>query len=108
MENQFLNLEKRLTALERGTTYIPTVEEHPTELNFVEASVPPALDLEQINEAIILLEATYRDRGIDVDNHYGLQKLFNDEAFRKEIIKKVDENYKITYQNMMKMEQQRK
>ena len=63
--------------------------------------------VDQIEEAILLLEATYIERGIDVANHYGLHKLFNDASFRKDIIKQVDENYKITYQKMMRMEEQR-
>ena len=98
-------MEKRLAALESGTVYTPAPEALP--FKFIEASVPPTLDIAQIEEAILLLEETYRERGIDVNNHYGLQKLFNDESYRKKIIKQVDENYKITYQNIMKMEEQR-
>ena len=108
LEDKFLTLEKRLEALENGTTYTPV--EHKTEMNhfeFVEASLPPALDLEQIEEAIVLLEDTYKARGIDVENHLGLKKLFNDENFRKDIISKVDENYKSNYQNLMRLEAKR-
>jgi hypothetical protein len=108
LENDFLSLEKRLAALESGTVYTP--KEAVADLShfeYMEASVPPALDKEQINEAIQLLEGTYRNRGIDVDNHLGLNKLFNDAAFRNEIINKVEENYIITYQNVMKLESKR-
>ncbi len=106
LEKDFLTLEKRLAALESGTVYTPETEA--SKQDFIAASVPPALDIAQIEEAILLLETTYRERGIDVDNHLGLQKLFNDQNFRKEIIRQVDENYKQTYQNIVKMEAQRK
>lgn len=106
LEKDFLTLEKRLAALESGTVYTPETEA--SKQDFIAASVPPALDIAQIEEAILLLETTYRVRGIDVDNHLGLQKLFNDQNFRKEIIRQVDENYKQTYQNIVKMEAQRK
>lgn len=106
LEKDFSALEKRLAALESGTVYTPPISEK-YQFDVVAASVPPALDIAQIEEAILLLEATYRERGIDVAGHPGLQKLFNDASFRNGIIKQVDENYKTTYQNMMKMEEQR-
>lgn len=48
------------------------------------------------------------NRGICIpSNHPGLKKLFHDQAFRQEIIQKVQENYLTTRSSIMKMEARR-
>ncbi len=105
LERDFASLEQRLAALEAGTPVnAPAPAPVWTNAEYIDASLPVELDIAQINEAIVLLEDTYRAKGIDVDNHLGLKKLFSDEAFRMDIILKVQENYQNTRSNILKME----
>ncbi len=111
LENSFAAMEQRMAALESGKPYTPVMAAEPTivqtKLEYMEASVPVGIDVAQVEEAILLLEDTYRTKGIDVENHPGLSKLFHDQAFRQEIIQKVQENYLTTRASIMKMEAQR-
>ena len=43
----------------------------------------------------------YDKLGMDVRKHPGLYRLFNDEAFKQSVIKTTQENYRITYQQVM-------
>ncbi|MBX2928055.1 MAG: hypothetical protein KF852_09490 [Saprospiraceae bacterium] len=110
LERDFASLEQRLAALESGKPY-PAAAQTPmpvlSNTEFIDASLPVGLDVAQIEEAIVLLEDTYRARGIDVDNHAGLKKLFNDSAYRKEIIQNVQDNYQVTRSNFLQMEKRR-
>lgn len=47
---------------------------------------------ELVEKALMDLKDTYRAKGMDINKHAGLKKLFNDEAYRKEIIRRVIEN----------------
>jgi hypothetical protein len=110
LERNFASLEQRLAALESGRPYqAPTAAPAPVMSNteFMDASLPVVLDVAQIEEAIVLLQDTYRARGIDVDNHAGLKKLFSDSAYRKEIIQHVQDNYQVTRSNLLQMEARR-
>jgi len=115
LERSFANMEERMAALESGKPYTPAapaIENAPvlaqSNLKYIEASVPVSFDAAQVEEAILLLEDVYRSRGIDVDNHAGLKKLFQDQAYRQEIIQKVQDNYLSTRNSIMKMEAARK
>ncbi len=108
LERNFAALEQRLAALESGKLQVsPAAQQAVAHAPFMDASLPVALDEAQINDAIVLLEDTYRARGIDVDKHTGLSKLFRDETFRKDIIRQVQDNYQVTRANMLKLEKGR-
>lgn len=121
LENKFKTLEQRLLALENGTDYTPsevTVEipaikaETPTEKIMTRheafaSYMPPELSDEIMEEAMLYLENEYKALGINYENHPGLKKLFTDADYKAEIIKKTQENYKRTYQNLKKIEAQR-
>lgn len=108
LESSFAAMEQRMAALESGKPFTPVMAAEPaiaqTRLEYIEASVPAGFDVAQVEEAILLLEDTYRTKGIDVENHPGLKKLFHDPAFRQEIIRQVQENYLTTRSSIMKME----
>ncbi|MEN8121222.1 MAG: hypothetical protein ABFS35_12780 [Bacteroidota bacterium] len=108
LEKSFASLEKRLAKLESGSS-LPEgkiITKKPVNnllISSHEEPLPEELDVGLINDAILNLEDTYRAKGIDIDSHPGLKKLFNDEKFRLNIIKKVNENYKIGRRNFLKM-----
>ncbi len=108
LEKSFASLEQRLAALESGKPYAsttaPVVTTQPA---FVEASLPVTFDAAQVEEAILLLEDTYRVRGMTVDNNPGLKMLFEDHAFRQEVIRQVQENYANTRNSILNMEMRR-
>ena len=109
LKENFNKLEQRLAALESGQPYAPaTPNAAPANTDFVEASLPAGFDAAQVEAAILLLEATYAARGIDVENHAGLKKLFQDQAFRQDVIQRVQQNYLTTRSNLIKMEAGRK
>jgi len=98
-----------LAALESGKPAMPSEAPVTTQqAGFVEASLPVAFDAAQVEEAILLLQDTYRAKGLNVENHPGLKQLFGDQTFRQEVIRKVQENYLNTRNNILKMEMQRR
>jgi hypothetical protein len=106
VKNDFAALIRRLDALESGSRVQP-VEPQPNHAEYIAASVPANLDAALIEEAILLLEDTYRAKGLDVENHAGLKKLFRDADYRKDIIRSVQENYAATRSNILLMEARR-
>ncbi|MCO6459901.1 MAG: hypothetical protein J5I59_00735 [Saprospiraceae bacterium] len=113
MENKFNSLEKRIAALEAGKSIAqpetPTVElkgndaqpNNLTREQMAFANMPPELDDQVMKDAMSYLKYQYDALGLDVKKHPGLYRLFTDEAFRQEMIKKTQANYKITYQKVM-------
>ncbi len=106
LERDFASLEQRLAALESGSPIAPSVPKQPS-VDHIAAAIPQAFDAAQVEEAILLLEETYRTRGMDVNNHAGLKKLFRDHVYRQDIIRRVQDNYAITLDNILKMEARR-
>ncbi len=107
LKNDFGALGQRLSALESGKPIVPAPAPQPQHDNFVAASVPPAIDAARVEEAILLLENTYRARGIDIENHAGLRRLFRDASYRQDIIRNVQDNFQITRANILQMEARR-
>ncbi len=108
LEKAFVSLEQRLAALESGKPYAPAMPPAmPVETGIAQASLPVAFDATQVEEAILLLEDTYRARGVNIEQHPGLKKLFGDQTFRQEVIRKVQENYLFTRNAILKMETMR-
>ncbi len=113
-ERNFASMERRLAALESGKTYTDDVtavvvapQAVPSNVEFMDAGIPQTIDGARVEEAILLLEDVYRAKGIDVDNHAGLKKLFHDQAYRQEIIRNVQDNFLATRNSIMKMEARR-
>ncbi len=109
MKNDFATLIRRIEVLESGQPVSPApIAPQVSAAEYLAASIPTAFDAAQVEEAILLLEDTYRSRGIEPDKHAGLKKLFSDDAFRKEVIRQVQENYQGTRANILKMEGSRR
>jgi hypothetical protein len=109
LRNDFSSLNQRLAALESGKPMAPPAAE-PQPLShsaYIEGSMPVGIDAAQVEEAIMLLQDTYRARGYDINQHAGLYKLFNDQAYRREIIRNVQENYAKTRLQILEMERRR-
>lgn len=108
LETAFASLEQRLAALESGKPYTQApAPAMPLETGIAQASLPVAFDATQVEEAILLLEDNYRARGMNIEQHPGLKKLFGDQTFRQEVIRKVQENYLVTRNAILKMEAKR-
>lgn len=115
MENRFTVLEARLLALENGTAIASTeVSEDAASIKKVDlpkkeisrseiisSYMPAELSDDVMREAIIYLENEYRTNGINIEEHPGLNRLFNDDAYQAEIIKKTQETYKTSRQNLL-------
>ena len=98
-EQRLTNLEARLIALETGTEYVPNipVKVQKTRAEFMAESMPAELSDEIMQEAIVYLKERYVANGIDYTKRPVLNKLFTDNAFQSEIIKKTQETYKANY-----------
>ena len=110
LENKLQNLEARLIAIENGTKYTPNVpaiaspkqNAQPSRYDLIVASMPSELSDEIMDEAFNLIRERFNDQGIAIEDHAGLNKLFNDQSYKAEIIQKVKEDYKISYQSILK------
>jgi hypothetical protein len=113
-EKKMNEMERRLTALEKGTEYTPGKEVEEAQAN-IPAAVsekemsreeilasqwPSELSDEVMKDAIFYLESEYNRRGFDIASHPGLQRLFTDMDFQADVIKRAKETYKSTYQNI--------
>jgi glutathione peroxidase-family protein len=67
----------------------------------IASNVPAELSDEVMDSALQYLEKSFKDRGLILKDHPGLNRLFTDAAYQAEIIKKTQENYKISYQNIL-------
>ena len=113
-EKRIASIEDRLLALEKGSdlnsqdensdAVSPVAENNVPALSREQmafANMPSELSDEVMLEAMQYIEKQYTANGLDLKKHAGLNKLFNDGAFREEIFKKTQANYKATYQNVM-------
>jgi hypothetical protein len=112
LETKYASLEQRLLALESGkttapeakqavpTTSVSVAENTLTRNERLAASMPSELSDEVMEEAMATLENTYKTQGINIQQHPGLNRLFNDAAFRAEVIRNAQEKYRLTYQTM--------
>jgi len=107
MEQKFETLDARFSALENGEEYKPVVSVVPSKklskYEIAVANMPAELNDDVMEEALLLIEDRYRERGIDIASHPGLDKLLNDSAFRAEIILKTKASYKATYQSYLQI-----
>ncbi len=115
LENKLNSFERRFLALENGTVYTPneviaevsSVEKVMTRHEVFASYMPSELSAEVMEEAMLYLENEYKALGINFEDHPGLNRLFTDAAYKAEIIKKTQDNYKKTYQNFKEIEAQR-
>ena len=107
LENKFNALEKRITALENldevSPTGLTTQESKMSRHEIALANMPSELNDEIMEEAILYLENEYKDKGVNIEAHPGLNKLFTDANYRAKIIKETQEKYKMTYKNYLKI-----
>lgn len=107
LETKYNALETRIAALENGaeiSTKEETIQEKErSKYEIVLEYMPAELNDEIMDEAMLYLENAYKDQGINIKDHPGLNKLFTDANFKAEIIKKTQENYKKTYQKYLEM-----
>lgn len=112
LENKFNALEERITALENVAIVSPKVEttqeSKKTRYEMALAYMPSELNDEIMEDAMLYLENEYKVRGINIEDHPGLNKLFTDATYRAEIIKKTQEKYKITYQKYLEIVKNKK
>lgn len=113
LEAKFDILEQRLLALENGTVGVFNSEETSSEnenniaqkeltkSELITSFMPSELSDEVMEEAMLYLETAYKDNGINIENHKGLHKLFNDLNYRTEIIKKAQHTYKKAYHRLL-------
>ena len=115
MENKYKSLENRITAIEDGTIADPKKEGRGVIANnapeiqqpktsreaLAYANMPPELSDEVMEEAMSYLKNQYLNHGVKLEDYPALNKLFVDEAFRSEVIRKTQSNYKISYQSAM-------
>ncbi|MBK7428814.1 MAG: hypothetical protein IPI60_18250 [Saprospiraceae bacterium] len=108
LKKQFESMEARMIALESGKpANAPIIiDSKPaiSQLEYLDTQMQNDLNIDQIEAAIMLLKDTYSSKGLDVNNHPGLRKLFNDATFRKDVIKNVQDNYRNTRYNLLQME----
>jgi hypothetical protein len=114
MENKYKSLEDRIIALEKGVAYSPgnVVAEtsvtitNPEVVNEMSAEEilatewPAELTDEVMKDAIFYLESEFKRRDVNIAFHPGLERLFTDMEFQADVIKRAQETYKSTYQNI--------
>jgi cytoskeletal protein CcmA (bactofilin family) len=112
LENKFNTLESRMLALEKGektapspstaAPVVPAVQKSQTRYDLLASNMPSELSDEVMDEAMKYLENSYRDHGIDVKKHPGLDRLFADAGFRANMIRKAQATYKESYKAILK------
>ena len=112
-EKKIAELDSRLTALENGKSTAAgqdkavVANSDSKELNAGarggdgdgEYLMPSELDASVMQDAISYLKKQYEGEKISIKNNPGLTKLFTDANFQAEVIKRAQDNYKITYNN---------
>jgi hypothetical protein len=99
LEQEFEIFKERIFALESGLETIPGQPKDTIlaidriEDSYLATELPSSIDVDEVENAILLLSETYKANGVDINTHPGLKKLFNDQVFREEIIRKVKVNY---------------
>ena len=113
-------MEQRFLTLENGTDYSPServaeassvteleAEKVMTRYEIIASSMPAELSDEVMEDAILSLKNQYEIQRIKFEDHPGLNKLFTDAAYQVEVIKKAQETYKVSYQNILKAAESR-
>lgn len=120
LEDKYSSLESRLTALEGGNPLVSTqakaiVPNKDTKVLIgktrdgkTEYQMPAELDASVMQDAITYLKKQYEGQKISMKNHPGLEKLFTDPNFQADVIKRTQDNYKITYQSYMDVQSSKK
>ncbi len=113
IEDKFKAFDSRLLALENGTDVKqvpngnevtnekPAVQQEVSREALAYVNMPSELSDEVMVEAMQYLQTQYAARGVDIKKHVGLNKLFNDPTYRAEILKKTQDNYKVSYESIM-------
>jgi hypothetical protein len=107
LEQKNKSFEDRLLALERGEKLVSKPEAVEKKDNIASkgiskdqqilASMPAELSDEAMKDAFAYLTNMYKEKGIDVSKNPGLNRLFNDVAFKNEVIRKAKETYRLSY-----------
>lgn len=115
LDKKLAALEDRFLAFEKGPSYIndkdqPKIlapkanipsDKANTRDGDGEYVMPSELDETVMKEAITYLKNQFEGQKISLKNNPGLLKLLTDATFQAEVIKKTQDNYKITYQSYM-------
>lgn len=114
LESKFASLEGRLITLEGGGSSlkrkamskaaepakaVPAKE--PTRDELLTKNMPAELSNKVMVDAIATLKDSYVKQGILLQAHPELSKLFTDVPFQAEVIRKSQEQYKISYQTIL-------
>lgn len=110
LETKYNSLEQRLLALESGKVLAPaptaeaivSAEKVTSRNEKLAANMPAELNAAVMEEAMTYLQDMYKKQGIDIKAHKGLDRLFNDAAYRASVIKKAQDTYKMAYPNALK------
>ncbi len=113
LKDQFQSLEQRVLAMENGTTFVANDQQTQevqkekkeetkalSKHDALLATMPKELDDTVMKEAIAYLKQQYEIHGVDVKNHPGLDRLFSDEVYQQEIIKKAQDVYRKSYKSV--------
>lgn len=113
LEAKFASFEEKLTALEEGTEYnpgegatkegdeAPAAKDKLSRKEIIAANMPSELNDAVLNDAMIYLRDQFQQKNIDIENHPGLNKLFNDSVYQQEIFQKTKQNYRNSYQKIL-------
>ena len=105
--NKLQLLEARFNALEKGEVVTAVVTIAPKKkLSKYEIAVnnmPAELSDDVMDEAMQLIEQSYKTKGLNLANHPNLNRLLNDASFRAETVNKTKETYKTTYQSYLQI-----
>jgi cytoskeletal protein CcmA (bactofilin family) len=111
LEAKFGTLEQRIVALEGGKSTIADVAsatvppvsqlKEKSRYEILASNMPAELSDKVMEDAIQNLQNTYAQQGMDVKKHPGLNKLFTDAAFKAQVIKKAQETYRKSYQEIL-------
>jgi hypothetical protein len=110
LETKYNSLEQRLVALESGKVIAPaptaeaavSTEKGPSRNERLAANMPAELNAAVMEEAMTYLQDMYKKQGINIKAHKGLDRLFNDAAYRASVIKKAQDTYKMAYPSALK------
>jgi hypothetical protein len=107
LENKYDTLEKRIAALENKSQVSEQTESEEVEtMSKYEIALeymPPELNDEIMEEAMLYLKNAYQAKGINMEDHPELYKLFTDSIYKAKIIKETQDRYKKTYQKYLEL-----
>ncbi|RZJ31035.1 MAG: hypothetical protein EOO48_03310 [Flavobacterium sp.] len=114
LEAKYQSFEQRLTALESGKPADVKIAEpksvpaqvastEKSKYEIMASNMPAELSPEIMADAFAYLQNAYAKQGLNIKSHPGLDRLFNNAAYKAEITKKAQEAYKISYQKIQEM-----